>query len=232
MHFGKARTFASYPNDMGQSILILGGTGRTGRHIVQEALEKGHWVTVMARHPERANFKEHPRMELVKGDVLNYVDVFNAVQGIDVIISALGKDGGNVEVFTKGTTHIVKAMNKSNVKRFICLSSLGAGSTRYLAGWQLRLIIWAGGLKACFEAKASQELMLFQSNINFTLVMAGTLVNDSRFNRWYAALPDQTTCQGPMPAKIDRKEVASFLLSQTIDNSWVRKTVCLVGGTV
>jgi nucleoside-diphosphate-sugar epimerase len=215
---------------MMQSILILGGTGRTGIHIVKEAIDKGFWVTVMSRNPEQANFDEHPRLELVKGDVLNYVDVFNAAQGIDIIISALGKDGRKTEIFTCGTSNILKAITKSRVKRFICLSSLGAGSTRNLAGWQLRFLIWMAGLRKSFEAKANQELLLFQSNINFTLVMAGTLVNDSRFYRWYAGLPDQIPLQGPMPAKIDRREVAAFLLSQTFDNSWVRKTVCLVGG--
>ena len=212
-----------------QSILVFGGTGRTGRHVVREALNKGHWVTVMSRNPEQANFEEHSRLEVVKGDVLNYTDVFNAVQGIDVIISALGRDGNKVEVFTTGTAHILKAMTKSRVKRFICLSSMGAGSTRSLAGWKLRMLLWLTHLKSSFEAKAHQELLLFQSSINFTLVMAGTLVNDSRFNQWYVALPDQMICQGPMPAKIDRREVAVFLISQLSDTTWIRKTVCLVG---
>ena len=214
---------------MAQSILILGGTGRTGRFIVKEALEKGHWVTVMARNPAVAGFEEHPRLELVKGDALNYVDVFNAVQGIDVIIAALGRDGKNVDVFTTGTTHLLKAMRHSTARRLICLSSLGAGSTRKLAGWKLRLLIALMGLKASFEAKAYQELLLFQSGLNFTLVMAGTLVNDARFDLWQAALPEEVPEQGPMPAKIDRRQVAAFLLSQVADPSWVRKTVCLVG---
>jgi len=215
-----------------QSILILGGTGRTGRWVVREALDKGYWVTVMTRNPATAGFDEHPRLELVKGNVLHYTDVFNAVQGIDVIISVLGRDGKNVEVFTQGTLHILKAMRHSRARRLICLSSIGAGSTRNLAGWQLRGMIWLAGLKASFEAKAQQELLLFQSSINFTLVMDGTLVNDARFRQWYAASATQAPPQGAMPAKIDRRQVASFLLSQVADTAWVRKTVCLVGGPV
>jgi hypothetical protein len=65
--------------------------------------------------------------------------------------------------------------------------------------------------------------------VNFTLVMAGTLVNDARFDLWCATSPDEVPEQGPMPAKIDRRQVAAFLLSQIADPSWARKTVCLVG---
>jgi len=33
-------------------ILLLGATGRTGMHIIEEALKRGHKISAIARDPE------------------------------------------------------------------------------------------------------------------------------------------------------------------------------------
>ena len=76
-----------------RSILILGGTGRTGKYIIDQALQKGYKVTLLARDPSKLNgMGNNPLVEIIKGDVLHYPDIYNAVQGNDVILSALGRD--------------------------------------------------------------------------------------------------------------------------------------------
>ena len=35
-------------------ILVLGATGRTGRHFTRKALEQGHTVTAYVRNPHKA----------------------------------------------------------------------------------------------------------------------------------------------------------------------------------
>src|SRR2546423_15338124 len=49
-------------------ILIIGATGRTGRELVRQALEKGHQGTALAWEPRKMNL-EHPRLRVVKGNV-------------------------------------------------------------------------------------------------------------------------------------------------------------------
>ncbi|MBN2215531.1 MAG: NAD(P)H-binding protein [Bacteroidales bacterium] len=34
-------------------ILLLGATGRTGKHIIEEAIKKGHQISAIARSPEK-----------------------------------------------------------------------------------------------------------------------------------------------------------------------------------
>ena len=46
---------------------IFGGTGHTGRHLVEQALDAGHEVTALSRDPGR--FPAHPRLRAVAGDV-------------------------------------------------------------------------------------------------------------------------------------------------------------------
>ena len=64
----KARQGASRPLD----ILILGGTGFIGPHMVREALRRGHSVTLFNRG--RTNNEMFPDLETIKGDRDNGLD--------------------------------------------------------------------------------------------------------------------------------------------------------------
>jgi uncharacterized protein YbjT (DUF2867 family) len=215
-----------------KSVLILGATGRTGRLVVEKALNRGFEVTVLVRHPEKlGEWQHHPKLEILKGDVLHYPDIFNAMQGNDAIVSALGRDGRETDVLIQGTANIIRAITHSGAKKFVCLSSLGAGSTKKLIGWKLKVMIWMAGLRNSFEAKAEQEMLLYQSSIDFTLVMASTLTNSNgTIGKGHLSfLPSQAPCFWGVPPKINRVQVASFLLDQLMRSVWQRKTVCLVG---
>ncbi len=215
-----------------KSILILGATGRTGRLVVDQALRQGFDVTALVRHPEKLGaWLNHPNLEVLKGDVLNYPDIFNAVQGNDAVVSALGRDRRKDAILDKGTANIIRAIEHSRVKKFVCLSSLGAGSTKKLIGWKLKALICMAGLTSSFEAKAEQEMLLYQSSIDFALVMTSSLSNrnDSAGRGPVSFLPSQAPRFWTTPPKISRATVASFLLDQLVLKAWQRKTVCLVG---
>lgn len=54
-------------------ILVLGGTGATGRLLVRELLDRDHHVTAIVRSPEKmqAIFHDHGNLSLVAGNVLS-----------------------------------------------------------------------------------------------------------------------------------------------------------------
>jgi|688.fasta_scaffold25402_7 putative NADH-flavin reductase len=215
-----------------KSVLILGATGRTGKLVLEKALTQGFEVTVLVRHPEKLReWQHHPALEILKGDVLHYPDIFNAMQGNDAVVSALGRDGRKTDVLSLGTANIIRAITHSGAKKFICLSSLGAGSTKKIAGWRLKAMIWMAGLGSSFEAKAEQEMLLYQSSIDFILVMASTLSDRKELNARepVSFLPSQTPYFWPAPPKISRTLVSSFLVEQLTLGFWQRKTICLVG---
>ncbi|MFN7600231.1 MAG: NAD(P)-dependent oxidoreductase [Bacteroidota bacterium] len=212
-----------------KSILVLGGTGRTGQHIIEQALKHGLRVTALARNPDKLNkWADNANLEILKGDVSRFPDVYNAVQGNDAIVSALGRDGRNLDAITKGTENIITAVQKSEIKKTICLSSFGAGSTHPYSDWILKLIVHLSGLSSAFQAKAHQELLLYKSKINFTLVMAGTLADQTHANGCFAYSTNNLPHINGLPDKIDRVAVAKFMLEQLDSTHWVRNTVCLL----
>src|SRR6266550_621321 len=70
-------------------LLIFGGTGRTGRALVEQALEQGHVVTVFARDPAKLGMA-HENLRVMKGAIAEYDSVETAIKGQDAVLSALG----------------------------------------------------------------------------------------------------------------------------------------------
>lgn len=84
------------------TITVYGGTGNIGQRIVQEALNRGHQVTVVARDPSTLTI-QHTGLAVAKGDVTDTAQVTKQIAQQDVIISAigLGRDNSQGDGFLK-----------------------------------------------------------------------------------------------------------------------------------
>ncbi|GHD89824.1 TIGR01777 family protein [Pseudocitrobacter sp. RIT415] len=67
-------------------ILITGGTGLIGGHLVPRLLELGHAVTVVTRSPDKARQRFGSRVEIWKG-----LDDKRTLDGIDAVINLAGE---------------------------------------------------------------------------------------------------------------------------------------------
>ncbi len=105
-------------------ILVFGATGLAGKQIVVESLRAGHVVTVYIRK-DTYPF-QHPNLTVLQDSLENDVSIQRAMQGQDVIISAVGNMDLNdsTMVVAPLATRIIKVIDAS--QRFICL--LGSGS--------------------------------------------------------------------------------------------------------
>ncbi len=69
-------------------IVVFGATGSIGSLIVDEALARGHRVTAVSRRPESVT-REHPRLDVAKGDLLDPESVASIVAGRDVVVNSV-----------------------------------------------------------------------------------------------------------------------------------------------
>jgi len=76
------------------TVLLLGGTGRTGGRVLQQLLGRGVRVRAVVRSAERlpAGVADDPRLTVVEADLLslNDAEIRDEVDGCDVVISCLG----------------------------------------------------------------------------------------------------------------------------------------------
>ena len=68
-------------------LFVIGATGRTGRNIVQQALERGHHVSAFVRSPESISLT-NDRLTVLKGSVMDDNQLFEAMQNHDAVLSA------------------------------------------------------------------------------------------------------------------------------------------------
>jgi uncharacterized protein YbjT (DUF2867 family) len=212
-----------------QRLLILGASGRTGRPLVRQALDAGFLVRAFVRTPARLEVS-HPALEVVQGDVLDAAALRRAVESCDAVLSTLGRDGKDVRPLLAGTQNLITAMREAGVRRLVCMSSMGAGSTSRLAGPVLNVMISMMGLRHSFEAKGQQESWLFESGLEVSLMFAGSL-NDSA----PTGQPRVTTvAQAPRsfalpPKSVSRADVATAMLREVQARAWVGQPSCVVG---
>lgn len=106
-------------------VVIFGATGRTGRHLVAQALAEDHIVTAFVRTPDRLSVR-HDRLHVVQGDVRDAAAVEKAMEGQESVFCVLGnKFGAPPDTLVRGTQHIIQAMKKHGVQRILCVLTAG-----------------------------------------------------------------------------------------------------------
>jgi putative NADH-flavin reductase len=206
-------------------IFVLGATGRTGQHVVSQALQRGHDVTVLVRHPERLTLGSD-RLRVLVGSVTDDGDVLDAaVRDQDVVFSALGvgdslKSGG---LIARSMPAIVRAMQTAGVRRLIFTSAFGVGETYRDVPLVPRMAIRTL-LKDLYADKqvGEDELRRLGGDIDWTLVYPVTLTNGPRTGHYRAG--ERLRLRG-LP-RISRADLADFILTQVDDDrSYLRKGV-------
>lgn len=195
-------------------IAVFGATGATGRHVVDQALEAGHEVTVLVRNPAALSV-QHPRLEVVVGDVGQARCVGDVVCGQDAVISALGTNRrGPVSVCSDGVRAILKAMEDHDVRRLIVVSAHGAAESHDRSLYVLA--VWATQRHKMRDKERMEELVR-ASSVNWTIVRPPALTTGPRTGayRTGANLPIRIT------SKISRADLADFLLREATEGSFL-----------
>jgi putative NADH-flavin reductase len=202
-------------------ILILGATGPTGRLITNQALERGYVVTAMVRSPEKAADLKGARVIL--GDARDEKILREAVTGQDAVVSALGTPASpfrEVTLLSKATRALVKVMKAEQVSRLVTITGIGAGDSKGHGGFVFDNVIFPLLLRHVYADKNRQEAIIRESGLNWTLVRPSNL-NNKLDRKPVRALEDLSNVHG---GTISRADVASFVLDQVQEGSWVHRS--------
>jgi nucleoside-diphosphate-sugar epimerase len=105
-------------------LVVFGANGPTGRLLTAQALAAGYDTVAVTRQPDTFPLRR-PGLRVHGGDVLDQAAVDSAVEGGDVVLSALGVPFGKapVSVYSQGARHLLDAMRRHGVPRLVVLSS-------------------------------------------------------------------------------------------------------------
>jgi putative NADH-flavin reductase len=204
-----------------KKVLILGATGGTGKHLLHEALARGYDVTVLARSLERLP-SGVDRARVIKGDALDDAALADAVNGQDVVVSALGVGSSlkSRSLIARTVPAIVRAMTNAGVRRLILTSAYGVGET-YRDVPILPSILMRVLFRDLYADKALGDGEVRRSGLDWTLVYPTTLTNGPKTGEYRAG--ERLHLRG-LPT-ISRADVAEFLANQIEDETYLRKGV-------
>jgi len=199
-------------------LLILGATGPTGRHLVDQALAGSHDVTAFVRDPGRFAVTR-PRLAVATGDATDARALEGAMRGQHAVLSALGAGNSlRSEIASRAVAAVVPAMQAHGVKRIIYLSAFGVGNT-YEQATLVQRVFFRTLLGQIFADKAKADAMLRASALDWTLVYPTLLTNGSRTGSYRVG--ERLSMRGT--AKISRADVAAFMLAQLSSDEWLRR---------
>jgi putative NADH-flavin reductase len=202
------------------NITIFGATGKTGQHLVGQALARGHRVTAFTRSPEKLD-REDERLQIVQGDIREPDRVQEAVQGADAVISVLGPtENKPVFAVSEGTEHILEAMERHGVERLIASAGAGVGDPKDDPGFLDRVVNFLLKLfsKWVFEDMKRTVEIIRGSDVRWTVVRVPMLTDQEPRGE----VKVEYVGKG-MGTRITRADMARFMLDQVDSDQYVRE---------
>jgi uncharacterized protein YbjT (DUF2867 family) len=211
-------------------ILVLGATGRTGKHIVAEAVKRGHTVTAIARDPEKLAGSE---AVIIKGTPYDYETVEKAIEGCDAVINTLNvsRRSDNMwsplaapeDLISRSAANALTAMEKKGIKRFVALSTIGAGRSWKTAPGILKFLVRISNLKYAFRDHTRQEELLEGSDLDYTICRAPML--SAEINKSGAVATKES--EKPAALKLSRNSAAEFFITIIENKNFLREIINL-----
>jgi NADH dehydrogenase len=154
-------------------ILVTGGTGFIGRHVVARLAEGGEPVRVAARGSRKADLPDG--VEQVTADVVSGEGLPEAMASVDKVAHLVGviteKGAQRFDgVIRGGTANVVSEADKAGVRKLVYVSAVGAAADPKYPYW---------------HAKWQAEQAVTASSVNWTILRPSLVFGpeDDFFNR-------------------------------------------------
>jgi len=139
------------------TVLVVGGTGFVGSHVVHALRAEDVPVRLIARRPEKQERFQAWGCEVVRGDMTDADSLRRAAEGAEAVVHLVAlppfaKPESIRRVMEQGTRDLVAAAKAAGVKRFVLMSALGTSERSkdlapyYHAKWEEEHEVKGSGL--------------------------------------------------------------------------------------
>ena len=205
-------------------IALIGATGFVGSALLKEALDRGHDVTAIVRHPEK--LQPHTKLHPQKCDVYNADEVARLVTGHDAVISAFSPSKTDPEIREKhvqGIKTMLAAMKQADIKRLLVVG--GAGSLEVKPG--LRVIDtpdfpeqWKGTARATADVL---QLLRREHDIEWTCLSPSAILQPGMRTGTFRLGTDQLLVDANGQSRISTQDYAVAMINEVERPAHIRQ---------
>jgi putative NADH-flavin reductase len=193
-------------------IAVLGATGKTGRHVVSIAVERGHRVRALARKPPDA---QQQGVTYLPANIESVSEMMRLVDGCEAVISALGPSKDRMDVCSTATGTLLAA----GIKRLIIVSGAGIdvpGDKKDVVGRIVSLMVRLLSPGA-FRDKQLEYAKLAASTADWTLARAPRLVDGPPRGTLKVSL------ERALSSQLTRQALAGFCVDEAETPRYIRQ---------
>ena len=201
-------------------VVVFGATGKIGRLVVTDLLDRGHEVTVYVRNPA-AGTTGDPRLTVITGELSDATRIGETIRGTDAVMSALGptlKRSATGTPVTDGTRNIVAAMEAQHVSRYLGLATPSVPDERDRPTLKAKILPAVAGLafpNALTEI-VGMTAAVTGSSLDWTIARI-TSPNDRKSK---GTLRVGFLGRDKVGSAMSRADIAAFLVDQLTDDTY------------
>ena len=215
-------------------ILLLGASGRTGKYVVDEALQRGYELNCLVRDQTKIK-SVHERLKVFEGSPEKLSDLEQAITNCNAIINVLNISRYSDFPWAKLRTspkflsdvmkNVIEVAECHRVKRVIACSAWGAAETRKdIPGW-FRWLIGNSNIRHTYKDHERQEQLLMNSTLSWTIVRPAGLTNFRKYQQVIESYDNK-----PKPRMtVNRISLAKYLVDAISNERLVHKVSVISG---
>lgn len=201
-------------------VVVVGANGQIGQHLVALLQKEDEFEPyAMVRKEEQERFFEEKGVKAVLANLEDRVEKLEeAVQGMDAIVFSAGSGGSTgadktLLIDLDGAVKMMEAAETTGIDRFIMVSAHQAHNREN----------WSEAIKPYYVAKHYADRMLEQSNLIYTIIRPGNLLNEVGTGKIQ-------TAKNLESGSIPREDVARTILTALKEENTYKKGFDLISG--
>ena len=201
-------------------VIVFGASGRTGKLVVEKALENGYNVTAFVRDANKLSLS-HSSLTVIQGDGTKIEDVSNAIKEQNVVISCLGANNGlgKTTILHEMTKNIVQGMKENQVSKIIYVAS--AGIEKEIPGIMGKIVMKTLGNVLEDHRNA---VKVIKENVPYYTIVRPMGLTEGPFTGTYR---EATVGIPPKARSISRADVADFIIRAIKTEAYKNQSVSI-----
>ena len=206
------------------NVTVFGATGAIGSLTVEELLANGHTVTAYARNPTKITAGWGDRVRVIVGELSDADAIDRAVAGADAVVSALGPSLDRKATgipLIDGTRHILGAMKRHGVHRYIGHATPSVLDPQEKPTWQTRLVGFMGrtGLPRAYNELIGMTDLIKAAGVDWTIVRFTAPNNKPKTGKLRVGFYGTDRIGFP----VSRADIAAFTAAQIDDDTYLNR---------
>lgn len=215
-------------------LLIIGGSGRTGKLVIEEALSQGHTVNALVRNT--SSLAPQPGLHIIQGSPVNKSDIEKAfaIQKPYAVLTTLNAKRASDNPFAKPIApprfmadclaNVRAVMADNGVKRIVIMSAFGVGTSYSNLNFLMRPVVKYSSMAVSFADHGFVEEETKKAGLEWTVVKPAMLREGEKMV--VKDLGEDGERAGWLPS-VTRESVARFMVVVVEGGEWVGRSVVI-----